>query len=155
LQYVRTWVCFYKRDIFLKLKVDFFFTQYILVMVYSPQLLPVPPHNPKKKKKKKKEKKRKENKQAHKKQSRSHVLRTSVTPPHGPFGTELSSLCSDLTVPSPLPAPAGFLCVALPMAILELTLWTRLASSPGFTCLYLPSVGFKGVCHHARWFDSS
>jgi len=39
------------------------------------------------------------------------------------------------------------LCIAL--AVLELTLYTRLTSnSQTSTCLWLPCVGIKGVCHH-------
>jgi hypothetical protein len=40
----------------------------------------------------------------------------------------------------------GFLCVAL--AVLELTLWTRLASNSEIAYLCLPSAGIKGVRHH-------
>ena len=39
-----------------------------------------------------------------------------------------------------------FLCVALE-PVLELLL-TRLASNSEITCLYFPSAGIKGVCHH-------
>jgi hypothetical protein len=43
---------------------------------------------------------------------------------------------------------AGFLCVAL--AVLELTLWTKLSSnSQRSGCLCLPSAGIKGMSHHS------
>jgi hypothetical protein len=40
----------------------------------------------------------------------------------------------------------GFLCVAL--AVLELTLETRLALNQKSACLCLSSAGIKGECHH-------
>ena len=61
----------------------------------------------------------------------------------------ISSLSSSLSLspPRPLLFETGFLCVAL--AILELTLQTRLASnSERLTCLCLPSPEIKGVHHH-------
>ena len=44
----------------------------------------------------------------------------------------------------------GFLCTAL--AVLEVTLWTRLASIElrDLACLCLPGAGFKDVCHHTQ-----
>ena len=43
---------------------------------------------------------------------------------------------------------SGFLCVAL--AVLELTLKTRLASNSDIHLLCLPSAGIKGVCHYLQ-----
>lgn len=46
------------------------------------------------------------------------------------------------------PPETGFLCVTV-LAVLELTLYTRLAlNSLRSTCLYLPSVGIKSVHNH-------
>lgn len=40
---------------------------------------------------------------------------------------------------------------SVPLAGLELTLWTRLAlNSWSSSSLYLPSAGIKDVCHHAQ-----
>jgi hypothetical protein len=41
----------------------------------------------------------------------------------------------------------GFLCAIL--AVLELTLWTKLALNSEIYLLYLPNAGIKGVHHHS------
>jgi hypothetical protein len=67
--------------------------------------------------------------------------------PHTGAGEWLQSLWSAVLSSSLWGLETGFLCGAL--AVLELTLQTRLASnSQRFTCLCLSSAGIKGVCHH-------